>query len=67
MNIIIYFIGRCIKVKKTISPILAIGLIIFIILNIIERFIITLSDWISIPILILAIVLIIIGGLKKKD
>lgn len=53
--------------KKTISPILRIGLFIFIMLTIIERFIVSISDWVAIPLLVVAIILIIVGGLKEKD
>ena len=53
--------------KKTISPLLGIGLLIFVVYNIIERFIIPISDWLAIPLLVAAIVLIIVGGLKTKD
>ena len=53
--------------KKTVSPILGIGLIIFIILTIIERFIVSISDWVAIPLLVVAIIFIVVGGLKSVD
>lgn len=53
--------------KKTISPILGIGLLIFAMYNIIIRFIMPISDWIGIPLLLVAIVLITVGGLKTKE
>ncbi|WP_161802945.1 hypothetical protein [Caloranaerobacter sp. TR13] len=52
--------------KQTISPLLGIGLIIIALNIMIERFITRIPDWIAIPILLVAIVLIIIGGLKAK-
>ena len=54
--------------KKTISPLLlGIGLLIFVVITIVQRFIKTISDWIAIPLLVVAIVLIIVGGLKIKE
>jgi hypothetical protein len=53
--------------KKTISPLLGIGLLIFVVNTIVERFITPISDWIVIPMLVVAIVLIIVGGLKTKE
>jgi hypothetical protein len=53
--------------KKTISPLLGIGLLIFVVNTIVERFITSISDWIVIPMLVVAIVLIIVGGLKTKE
>lgn len=53
--------------KKTTSPMLRIGLLIFIVLTIIERFIVSISDWVAIPILVVAIILIFAGGIKKTD
>jgi len=52
--------------KKTISPLLAIGLLIFVANTIVQKFITPISDWIAIPLLVLAIILIIMGGLKTK-
>lgn len=51
--------------KKTTSPILRIGLLMFIILSLTERFIIPVPDWLAIPILILAVALVLKGGSKK--
>ena len=48
------------------SPYLVIGLLIFAVYTIINRFIVQLSDWLAIPLLLAAIVLIIAGGLKSK-
>lgn len=53
--------------KKTISPLLGIGLFIFAVYTIVQRFITSISDWIAIPLLVVAIVLIIVGGLKTKE
>jgi len=53
--------------KKTISPILGIGLLVFLAYTIVNRFITPLSDWIAIPVLLIAIALIIVGGLKNKN
>ncbi|MCL6590016.1 MAG: hypothetical protein K6U80_08695 [Firmicutes bacterium] len=53
--------------KKTISPLLGIGLLIFAAYTIIERFITPISDWLAIPLLVAAIFLIIIGGLITKE
>ncbi|MDF2685324.1 MAG: hypothetical protein K0S55_505 [Clostridia bacterium] len=52
--------------KRTISPLLGMGLLIFALLTIIERFIVPISNFIAIPLLIAAIVLIIIGGFKNN-
>jgi hypothetical protein len=52
--------------NKTLSPVLIIGLLIFVGYVIIETFIMPLSYWIAIPLLVFAIILIIIGGLKTK-
>jgi hypothetical protein len=54
--------------KKTISPTLGIGMLIFLAYTITQRFITPLSDWIAIPWVLTAVVFIVIGGLKtKKD
>ncbi len=45
---------------------LLIGLLIFTGYVIIERFITPISNWIAIPLLVAAIILIIIGGLKTN-
>lgn len=50
--------------KKTISPVLGIGLIISVSHTIIVRFITPISNELSVLILMLAIILIIVGGLK---
>ena len=52
--------------KKTISPLLGIGLLICAIYMVVEIFITTISIWIAIPVLVVAIVLLLIGGFKKK-
>jgi hypothetical protein len=52
--------------KKTISPMLGIGLLIFVAFTIIERFITPISDWLAIALLVVAIILITVGGLKMK-
>lgn len=53
--------------KKAISPILGIGLLVFAIQTIIDRFVTPVSDWIAIPILVVAIIFIIVGGLKTRE
>jgi len=53
--------------KKTISPLLEIGLLIFVVNTIVQRFITPISYWIAIPLLVVAIVLIIVGGIKTKE
>jgi len=53
--------------ERKISPLLEIGLLIGIATTLVQRFITPISDWIAIPLLVVAIVLIIIGGLKAKD
>ncbi len=55
------------KMKKRISPMLGIGLLIYVAYTIIDRFIIRISDWLAIPLLLVGIVLIIAGGLKTKE
>ena len=52
--------------KKSISPILRTGLLIFITLTIIERFIRPIPDYIAIPVLLVAVILMIVGSLKTK-
>lgn len=52
--------------KRTTATTLRIGLFIFIAVTIVERFIMPISDWIAIPLIILAIILIIMGGLKNE-
>lgn len=53
--------------KKTISPLLRLGLLIFVLQTIIDRFITPVSDWVAIPVLVVAIVLIVVGGLKTRE
>lgn len=53
--------------KKTISPLLGIGLLIFVVNTIVQRFITQISNWIGIPLLVVAIILIIVGGLKTNE
>ena len=59
--------GAVKHMKKTISPILVAGLFIFVLLNITERFITPVSNWVAIPILIISIILVILGGFKEKN
>ncbi len=49
------------------KPLLGIGLLVFLAYSIIDRFITPLSDWIAIPMMLIAVVLIIIGGGLKKE
>ncbi|MDX9799393.1 MAG: hypothetical protein RBT05_11110 [Bacteroidales bacterium] len=53
--------------NKTISAPLGIGLLIFVLIMIVQRFFTPISDWIAIPLLIVGIILIIIGGLKTRE
>ncbi|WP_160679737.1 hypothetical protein [Clostridium sp. C8-1-8] len=52
--------------KKAISPILGIGLLISVMYRITERFIMPIPNWFAIPLLLVAIILIIVGGFKTK-
>ncbi len=49
------------------KPLLGIGLLVFLAYSIIDRFITPLSDWIAIPMMLIAVVLIIVGGGLKKE
>ncbi len=53
--------------RRKISPVLAAGLLIFLIYSVMDRFIVRIPDVAAIPVLLLAIALIIAGGLKKPD
>lgn len=53
--------------KKTISALFGIGLFMFVVITIVQRFITPVSNWIAIPLLVVAIFLIIVGGLKTKE
>lgn len=53
--------------KKTMSPLLIAGLVIFALYIITNRFILPIPNGIAIPLLIADIVLIAIGGLKSKQ
>jgi uncharacterized membrane protein len=55
------------NVKKTNSPLLKIGLLIFAVTMIVQRFITQISNFVVILLLVIAIALIIVGGLKKKE
>lgn len=50
---------------RKVSP-LQIGLLIYATYTIVNRFIIPLPAWLAIPVLVLGIILIIYGGLKRK-
>lgn len=52
--------------KKTMSPLLKLGLGIFVVQTIVERFVISMPNLLAIPILVVAIVLIIVGGFKTR-
>ncbi len=54
------------NMKKTISPLIKIGLLINTAIIIIERFVTPISNWIAMPLLIAGIVLVIMGGLEDK-
>ena len=53
--------------KKRISPMLGIGLLLYVASTITERFITPIPDWLAIPLLLAGIVLIIAGALKTED
>lgn len=61
------FIGGKSKMQKSISPISRTGLLMLVTISIIERFITPISDYIAIPVLVVGIVLIIVGGIKTKE
>lgn len=50
--------------KKTISPMLGIGIIIWVTYIIVQRFITPISDWVAIPLLVISIVLTLTGVFK---
>ena len=52
--------------KKTMSPLLIAGLLIFALYIITERFIVPIPNGMAIPLLIVDIVLIAVGGIKSK-
>ena len=52
--------------KKTVSPILIIGMLLFVAYSVTDRFITPLSDWIAIPMMLIAVILMIIGVLKMR-
>lgn len=52
--------------KKTLSPYLVTGLLIFTMYILYNRFIAAISDGIAIPLLVLSIILIIVGMTKSK-
>ena len=54
------------KMKKTVSPIWIVGLLLYLAYSITDRFITPLPDWIAIPVILIAVVLIIIGVLKIR-
>lgn len=51
---------------KELTPLVKIGLLIVVVILITDRFITEVPDLIVIPVLLLAIVLILIGGWRKK-
>jgi len=53
-----------VNMKRIFSPMLSIGLIIVGVYTVVDRFIISISDWLAIPLLVLAIGLIILDGFK---
>lgn len=48
------------------SLIISIGILLYVIMSVVDRFIVSIPDWIYIPIAILGIALIIIGFIKSK-
>lgn len=53
--------------KQTISPILGIGLLLFAVYLIVDRFITPIPNEVALPILVVAILLIIVGVIKTKN
>jgi hypothetical protein len=53
--------------QKNISPILVIGLIISTIYIIINRFIVSIPDFVAIPVLLIDIVLIVVGIFRMRS
>jgi len=54
------------KKNKTVSPILITGMLLFVAYSVTDRFITSLSDWIAIPVMLIAVILMIIGVLKMR-
>jgi len=52
--------------KKIISPMMRVGILIVVAYIIIERFIIPIPDLIAIPLLLVSIILVVVGGFKMK-
>lgn len=52
--------------KLTISPLLAAGLVIFVVLTVIDRVITPVPPGVMLPLLVVAVVLIVLGGLRPK-
>lgn len=52
--------------KLTVSPLLAIGLILFVAYAVVDRVFVTIPDWLAFPMLIISVVFIILGGLRVK-
>lgn len=50
--------------KWTISPLTGVGLVVFVVYTVVERLVVHLPDWLAIPALVIAVVLIILGGLR---
>lgn len=50
--------------KWTISPLLGTGVVIFVVVTVVERAIVHLPEWLAIPLLVIAVVLIMLGGLR---
>ena len=52
--------------KQKVSSILIIGMLLFVAYSVTDRFITPLSDWIAIPMMLIAVILMIIGVLKMR-
>ena len=52
--------------KQTVSSILIVGMLLFVAYSVTDRFITPLSDWIAIPMMLIAVILMIIGVLKMR-
>lgn len=53
--------------KMTVSPLLAVGLVLFVLYAVVDRVIVPIPDWLAFPMLILAVVLIVLGGLRARQ
>lgn len=52
--------------RLTISPLLALGLILFVVYAVVDRVIVPIPNGLAFPMLVAAVVLIVLGGLRPK-